>query len=129
MKYGKTNPKTERKVMAIFWSIAAMAALLLIFHLKSVRVDSVKRIDEENGAAVFVVDVVNPTKDVVSAKLCLTICTSGGDGTTMARFTRNHLCQVPANNKVSTEIRLEPNVARFLKGTHSVRVCDVDVKN
>ena len=129
MKFAKTNPKTERRVMAIFWSIAAVIGLLFIFHLKSVHVESVKRIDKEDGAVVFVVDVVNPTRDLVHATLCLTTGTPGGDGVTAASSTHKHQCRVPAKDKVSTKIRFEPDQGIYLGGAYSAKVREVDVEN
>ena len=130
MQYGKTKPKTERRIMAVFWSIAAVFGLLMIFHLKSVHVESVNRIDEKDGAVLYIIDVVNPTRDPVLATLCLTTGNAANDGAVpAASVTHKRLCQVPANDRVSTEIRFEASQARFLGRVHSAKVCDIDVRH
>jgi len=66
-----TNPKTERRILTIFWSILLMIGILAVCRVHSIHVTSVRRKKEEDGSVVFFVEVTNPTDQTVNANIGL----------------------------------------------------------
>lgn len=127
--YGKTPPRYEKKILAVFWSVVLAIGLLAFWHFASVHVESVKRVKESDGSIVYLIDVANPTNDDVTATVCLITGTAANDGAIpYGTLGHDKRCEVPAHDRVSVEIRFDPKTARFLGGSYSATICDADFK-
>ena len=132
--YGKTDPRIERKIMTVFWLIACMCGMLLVCRLRSVHVTSVTRRKEDDGAAVFLIEVTNPTEQSVSATIMLTVSSSAtGNGEPLASIAHEQPVLIPGGETIVVTAQLEAIQAALYGGTHfgtvyDVQSCDVLVK-
>lgn len=123
--YGRTNPRIERKIVPIFWAIVFATGILAFNHARSVHVTSVRRKKEDDGAVVFVVEVINPTAQSVFATVRLAAGTPASDSASpWGSVGYQKTCEVSANGTASVEFRFKPAHARFLGKVHSASISD-----
>lgn len=128
--YGKTHPRMERKILAIFWSIAFFFGVLTVCHIRSVHVTSVRRKTEDDRAIVFLVEVANPTNDQVSA--CIRLAASTGPNCSAAPWgsiEHDRKVVIPAGQTVVAEFRFNRSQSRFFGGAYSASVVTVETSN
>jgi len=111
-----TSPKTERRVLTIFWSILFMVGVLAVCRVHSIHVTSVRRKKEEDGSVVFSVEVINPTDQSVNAKILLSTnsCSGNGEATWYICYTRQ--AKIAANTTSIVEFRFNPLEAKLVAG-------------
>ena len=117
-----TASKTERKILAIFWSILFMVGVLAVCRVHSIHVTSVRRKKEEDGSVMFSIEVTNPTGQSVDATICLAThsCSNNGDAAWCTSHTRQ--AKIVANETSVVEFRFNPLEARLIAGGYFASV-------
>ena len=96
--YGRANPRTERRVLAVFWLVLLAVGGIGICKIGSVHVSRVRKRQEENGALLYNVEISNPLNYAVVATVDLAVgCGPSDSGAPWgaSHFQRNII--VPGN--------------------------------
>ena len=117
-----TAPKTERRILAIFWSTLLIIGILAVCRVHSIHVTTVRRKKEEDGSVVFFVEVTNPTDQPVNADIGLSTYACPSEG--CAGWTIGHAQQaeIAASQTSVVEFRFTPLEARLINGSYSASV-------
>jgi len=125
--YSRTNPRIERKIMLVFWIVVFAMGLLVLGQTRSVHVTSVRRKKEDDGTTVFSIEVANPTKQNVTATICLATGTYASDSASpWGNHHHKRVFELPASITTVVEIRFEPAQARLLGNVYSANVFSVE---
>lgn len=117
-----TAPKTERRILAIFWSTLLMVGILAVCRVHSIHVTSVRRKKEEDGSVAFFVEVTNPTDQPVNADIRLTTCQCSSENYSGPVIDHTQQAKIAAGETSVVEFRFNFLEARFIDGQYSAAV-------
>ena len=120
MKYGRTDPRTERKIMAGFFVAVAILISMLFLKNSGVHVTSVKRTIEKDKTTEFAIEVANPHDYGVVATICLSTGTAASDaGLPYGALTKQLSVEIPAETSKVSKIVFDPIVGMKLGPMYS----------